>query len=206
MDKLLKMNLQHFADGADDSTPDQAGTPEEQKETQETPPTPEEKEQEEKTFKQDEVNNIATKEAKKAQEKLLKQLGIDDFNNAKEGMQKFKEWQESQKTEQEKQAEKLGGLETTNTTLTEENSGLKAQISAMKAGVNADSVEDVVTLAQRLLDDDTDMDTAVAKVVERYPHFAGQKQEEEEKPSFSNGQHQKKSETLADQWAAAFKN
>ncbi|GAF14920.1 phage protein [Bacillus sp. JCM 19046] len=204
----LKMNLQYFADGADDSTPDQTGNSEEETklEEKETPPTLEEKEQEEKTFKQDEVNNIATKEAKKAQEKLLKQLGIDDFQNAKEGMQKFKEWQESQKTEQEKQTERLTGLETTNTTLTEENSGLKAQISAMKAGVNTDSVEDVVTLAQRLLDDDTDMDAAVAKVVERYPHFAGQKKEQEEKPSFSNGQHQKKTETQADQWAAAFKN
>ncbi|MGN7311462.1 hypothetical protein ACTHQ4_10190 [Alkalicoccobacillus gibsonii] len=206
MEKLLKMNLQHFAEGEEDSTPDQTGNSEEtQQQEQETPPTQEEKEQE-KMFKQDEVNNIATKEAKKAQEKLLKQLGIDDFNNAKEGMQKFKEWQESQKTEQEKQTERLTGLETTNSTLSEENSGLKAQISAMKAGVSADSVEDVVTLAQRFLNDDTDMDAAVAKVVERYPQFAGQKQEEEEKPTFSNGQHQKKAETQADQWAAAFKN
>src|SRR5690625_6266165 len=57
---------------------------------------------EDNTFSQEDVNNIVAREAKKAQEKLLKQLGIEDFDNAKEGFQKFQEWQESQKTEAEK--------------------------------------------------------------------------------------------------------
>src|SRR5690625_5061905 len=66
---------------------------------------------EEQLFKQEDVNNIVAKEAKKAQEKLLKQLGIDDFKSAKEGMEKFREWQDAQKTEAEKQAEQLQKLE-----------------------------------------------------------------------------------------------
>lgn len=168
---------------------------------------PIQQQEETKTFSQDDVNNVAAKEAKKAQEKLLKQLGIDDFDNAKDGMAKFKEWQESQKTEQQKQVERLQELETNYSTASEENAGLKAQISAMKAGVKADSVEDVVVLAQRLVNDDTDMDTAIKQVVERYPQFGAEQQKEEgpPKPTFSNGDHQKKSETEADKWAAAFK-
>src|SRR5690606_41968312 len=59
----------------------------------------------EKLFTQEDVNRIAAREAKEAQEKLLKQLGIEDFESAKEGLQKFREWQEAQKTEAEKQAE-----------------------------------------------------------------------------------------------------
>src|SRR5690606_39528585 len=38
-----------------------------------------------KLFTQEDVNRIAAREAKEAQEKLLKQLGIEDFESAKEG-------------------------------------------------------------------------------------------------------------------------
>src|SRR5690554_3519557 len=144
---------------------------------------------EEQLFRQEDVNNIVAKEAKKAQEKLLKQLGIDDFKSAKEGMEKFREWQESQKTEAEKQAEQLQKLQTDYNSVSEENASLKAQIAAMKAGVKADSVEDVVVLAKTLVDDETDMDSAIKKVIEKYPHFAEEKQEQ--KPSFTTGQHTK---------------
>src|SRR5690554_6689484 len=105
---------------------------------------------EEKLFRQEDVNNIVAKEAKKAQEKLLKQLGINDFDSAKEGLKKFREWQESQKSEAEKQAERLQKLESDYNSVSEENASLKAQIAAMKSGVKAESVEDVVVLAKTL--------------------------------------------------------
>src|SRR5690625_4371760 len=145
---------------------------------------------EEKTFSQEDVNNIATKEARKAQEKIFEELGIEDFENAKEGFKKFQEWQESQKTEQEKQQESFNKMKETNKTLSTENTSLKAQLSALKAGVNTDSVEDVVVLAQNLVSDEIDMDTAIKQVIEKYPHFAKAEQEQEEKPNFTTGQHQ----------------
>lgn len=161
----------------------------------------------EKTFTQEDVNNLVKRESSKQQEKMLKELGISDFKDAKEGLAKFKEWQDSQKTEQEKQAERLKELEINQTSLSDENSVLKAQISAMKAGVIADYVTDVVTLAKTMVSDDMDMDTAISKVVEKYPHFAQVEVEKEEtpKPKFSTGQHQKQSTTEAEAWAAAFK-
>ncbi|HEO2443788.1 TPA: hypothetical protein VAP34_001989 [Streptococcus agalactiae] len=206
--KFLRLNIQFFSDstnsGADDQNTDPAANPEDSQSssggnTQQT------SQEDTKLFKQEEVNNIAAKEAKKAQEKLLKQLGVSDFKSAKEGLDRLKEIQDSQKTEAEKQAELLKEFETNNQTLTSENETLKAQISAMKAGVKADSVADVVTLAQNLLSDDTDMAAAIQKVVEKYPHFAEQDQEETEKPHFTNGQHQKQSPTELDAWTAAFK-
>ncbi|WP_179947368.1 hypothetical protein [Novibacillus thermophilus] len=154
---------------------------------QETGTAPEKAE--EKLFRQEDVNNIVSREAKKAQEKLLKQLGIDDFDSAKEGLEKFREWQESQKSEAEKQAERLQKLESDYNSVSEENASLKAQIAAMKSGVKAESVEDVVVLAKTLVDDDTDMNEAIKKVIEKYPHFAEEKQEQ--KPSFTTGQHTK---------------
>ena len=82
--KFLKLDLQTFSE---DSTPPVEPTPPAEPATPPTEPEPPAK-----TFTQDDVNSVAAKEAKKAQEKLLKQLGITDFENAKEGMQKFQQW------------------------------------------------------------------------------------------------------------------
>ena len=188
--RFLPLDLQFFSAEEGGQTGDQQ--PEQQPAGGEQ--THQQEQQPEKTFTQEDVNNLIAKESKKAQEKLLKQLGIDDFKNAKEGLQKFREWQESQKTEAEKQAERLQALEQEKGTLAEENATLKAQLSALKAGVNAESVEDVVVLAKNLVNDDVDMDAAIQKVLEKYPHFKGQQeQQQEQKPSFTTGQHQKQS-------------
>lgn len=126
----------------------------------------------EKTFTQKDVNNIAAREAKSAQEKLLKDLGISDFNSAKEGMQKFQEWQDAQKTEAQKQQEELTKLNDNNANLQNENRTLKAQLSAMKLGVNSESIEDVVALAERQVSDEVTLEDAIKSVIEKYPHFS----------------------------------
>lgn len=154
-----------------------------------------------KTFTQEDVNNIATKEARKAQEKLFKDLGIEDFEDAKEGMKKFKEWQESQKTEEEKKDEKLTNLEKEHLTIKSENELLKAQISASKQGVAPESIEDVVVLAKSLVTEEVNIDKAIEIVVEKYPHFAAV-QEDNKIPKFSTGEHTKKVESLSDPFQA----
>lgn len=191
--RFLPLNLQFFAEqGEGDQTSEQSGG-EEQSGT-------DSQQSEEKTFRQEDVNNIVAREAKKAQEKLLKELGIDDFENAKDGLAKFREWQESQKTEQEKQAEQLEQLQSNLNQTTSENETLKAQLSALKQGVISDSVEDVVALAKNYVSDDVDMDKAIKQVIEKYPHFAQQKQEEQDepKPQFTTGQHQSDGNVITD--------
>lgn len=207
---LLKLDLQTFSEPPAPTEPEGVttgvvGSPTPPVEAPPTEPPAEPS----KTFTQDDVNAIATKQARAAQEKMLKQLGIEDFDNAKEGMKKFHEWQESQKTEAEKQAEVLKEFETKTGTLSSENATLKAQLSALKAGVKAESADDVVALAERLVNDDTDIDAAIASVIEKYPHFSQATQEEppagESKPQFSSGQHQKQEVTEKDKWMEAFK-
>jgi hypothetical protein len=172
------------------------------------PPKQDQQPNNDKTFTQDDVNNIVAKEVKKAQEKLLKQLGIDDFNSAKEGLQKFREWQDAQKTEAQKQAERLQQLEQQFTAVQQEKESLAAQLAAVKAGVHADYVEDVVVLAQRFVNEDTTIDEAIQKVVEKYPHFKQAQQEptqQDPKPQFTTGQHQKQPQSELEKWLAAFK-
>lgn len=157
-----------------------------------------------KTFTQEDVNNIATKESRKAQEKLFKDLGIEDFEDAKEGMKKFQEWQESQKTEAEKKDEKLTNLEKEHLSIKSENELLKAQISASKQGVTPESIEDVVVLAKSLVTEEISIDKAIEMVVEKYPHFAVVQEVEEDNkiPRFSTGEHTKKVESLSDPFQA----
>lgn len=166
----LKLNLQHFADGEGgdgaDQTEDKSGGDDKvQAQGQD------DEKQEGRTFTQEDVSNIASKESKSAVEKVLKDLGFDGFDNAKDGVEKFKEYQESQKTEAEKQEGKLKTLSDQLNLSQTENENLKAQMGAYKAGVNPDAVDDVIALAKVQVDDDTDIDTAIAKVVEKYPHF-----------------------------------
>src|SRR5690625_796391 len=197
--RFLPLNLQFFAEDGEGGDQAPTNEPGEQEQTNETG-TDSQKQSEEKTFRQEDVNNIVAREAKKAQEKLLKELGIDDFDNAKEGLQKFREWQESQKTEQEKQQEKLQELQTNNETLANENANLKAQLAAVKQGVKSDSVEDVIALAERLVNDETTIDDAIKQVIEKYPQFA--QSEEEQKPNFTTGQHQTNGNNNNDPFAA----
>ncbi|WP_077735639.1 hypothetical protein [Bacillus sonorensis] len=191
MDKFLRLNLQHFAEeggAGTENNADPAANPEGQQQSGQEPQNP--SNEGEKTFTQDDVNSIAAKEAKKAQEKLLKQLGVSDFKSAKEGLQKLQEIEDSKKTEAEKMAESLKEYETKYETVSSENESLKAQIAAMGAGVQADAVQDVVTLAKPLVSDDVDMNAAIEKVLEKYPHFKGQ-QEDPKSPRWTNGNHQK---------------
>lgn len=176
--EMLRMNLQFF------STPDDGGGSGDPAPTDPTggnddPGTgnPEQK-PEDKTFTQEDVNNIATKEARKAQEKIFEELGIKDFENAKDGFKKFQKWQEEQKTELEKHQDKLKELSTAKESVSSENQSLKAQLSALKQGVNSEFVEDVVALAERQVSDEVSIDDAIKSVVEKYPHFAGVKEQQ----------------------------
>src|SRR5690606_17880945 len=135
------------------------------------------------------------REVKKAQEKLLRELGIEDFKTAKEGPQKFHEWQESQKTEAQKQAERLQKLESDHQAVVSENEALKAQLAALKMGVRPDSAQDDVILVRAIVNDEVDIEQAIKQVLDKYPHFKTQHEQQEEKqenkPYFSKGQHNK---------------
>lgn len=166
---VLALDLQYFAEGDDDSGGE--GEQEQQQEQQQ---------QDEKTFTQEELNKIIAKEKKTAQESFLKSVGFEDFKNAKDGIEKFKEWQDSQKTEAQKQAEALEAANKTLETERTEKATLAAQLAAFKAGAKAESLGDVILLAQAKVSDDVTIDDAIKQVLETYPQFKGE--QEQEKP------------------------
>ena len=146
---------------------------------------------EQKMLAQDDVNGLIAKETKKAQEKMLKQLGITDFSTAKEGMQKYNEWLESQKTDQQRKEEELTTYQTQAQQAEEKASLLESKLAAYELNVNADHLDDVLVLAKAKGKDD--IKEAIAEVIERYPHFTSQPAQEEPTPRFTTAQHKKES-------------
>jgi len=194
----LPLNLQFFAEGGggtdqDDNNP--GGDDENKQDDKQQDDKQQDDKQQggEKTFTQEDVSNIASKESKAAVEKLLKDLGFDDFENAKDGVDKFKEHQESQKTEQQKATD---ALEKAQKTASEKDSAiqkLQYENAALKQGVNTDAIDDVVALAEKRVTDDKDINEAMKEVIKQYPQFAqaaeSDDKEEEKKPSFLSGEH-----------------
>lgn len=94
-----------------------------------------------KTFTQDEVSGLITKKTRQAKEDLLKELGIDSFDNLKDGLAKLKEFQDKGKTDLEKA---LGEIETLKGQIAEKDSliaGNEVKTSLLSAGVPGDKLD-----------------------------------------------------------------
>lgn len=115
----------------------------------------------EKTFTQEEVNTMLKKEKQKTEKKYE---GID--------ITKYKEWQESQKTAEQKQAEK----ETEYQKTLSEKESLAQENLVLKSGVNIDDVDYVVFKVSKK---EGDFEENLKEFLEENPKYT-QKEEHEE--------------------------
>ncbi|MBC2392214.1 hypothetical protein [Listeria booriae] len=180
--KMVKFDIQHFADGAELET-----DPVEPKvvTSNEPPVDPPDTEQPTTFNKED----------------FLKELGVDDENTLQEQLQALKEFQDGQKTEADKQAEALQAAQEQATQALNESAQKDWQIAALKNGVQDAALADVIALAEKT--GEKDVNKAVADVLEKYPFFAGEAQ----KPIISTGNPARKTdptETTADKFKNAF--
>ncbi|HEL2367441.1 TPA: hypothetical protein TZS64_001367 [Streptococcus suis] len=139
----------------------------------------------EKTFSQEDVNRVGKKEHKSGYAKAIKDLGFADVESAKEALKAYEDWQESQKTEADKQTELLASKDRELASVLDANKRLEAKLSALTQGVNADSVDDVIALSERSVNEDTTIDEAIKQVVGKYPQFATTPNTTEKKPTFT---------------------
>ncbi|PEP88570.1 hypothetical protein [Bacillus pseudomycoides] len=149
-------------------------------------------------------------EAKQKQEAaFLKKLGVENLDQLKQTVTDWKAHQESQKTEQEKTNEKLTTFETQLKEKDESLFNLQAENAAIKSGITEEkNLNAVITLAKTKVSDDVDITKAIEMVVAEFPHFKDVVEtppaDPVKKPTFSNGQHQQKTMTESEKWAAAF--
>lgn len=113
-----------------------------------------------KTFTQEEVNTMLKKEKQKAEKKFE---GID--------VAKYKEWVESQKTAEQKQAEKEAEYQKT---LNELNT-LKQTNAVLSAGVKSDDADYVIFKVSKM---EGEFEENLAKFLKDNPKYLGQELEE----------------------------
>ena len=150
MNQKLRFNLQMFADesgadGADngdnDNSDDADGDDNQDDKS---------KKSDKKGFTQEEVDKMIAERLKRerAKEKKAKEKAESDKNKSPE----------DKKAEADKeQAAKVSSLE--------------AKLLCFEHDVAKESVTDVVALAKAYMDDDTDFETAIEKVIKKYPQF-----------------------------------
>lgn len=118
----------------------------------------------EKTFTQADVNRMMAAEKESGRKSILKELGITDITTAKEGLQKYQEYLESQKTELQKAQDSQAKLQSDYATAVQEATRMKYCMSAMKLGANPDSVEELVTLANSKVTEEKSFETVVSEM------------------------------------------
>lgn len=129
-------------------------------------PTTENNEQnggQEKTFTQAELNSIIEDRLAKARKNMP----------SKEELQQYNEWKENQKTEQEKINEKINQLQTSNGTLTNENSQLKAQLEVLNSNAKKEFVRFVTSEVLAMVNETTDLKTAIKNYKKDNPQYFG---------------------------------
>lgn len=148
---------------------------------------------EEKTFTQADVDKMIKDRLAREKKNQL----------SKDELEAYKAWKESQKTEEEKKNEALTNAEKARIAAEEKAAALEAKVTALSKGVKSDSVDDVVILAKAMVTDEVTIEQAIDKVLEKYPSFKGEQQQQEENKGFKIGAEGQKQKGDSDNALAA---
>ncbi|MCX4257643.1 MAG: hypothetical protein OSJ54_12075 [Oscillospiraceae bacterium] len=117
----------------------------------------------EKTFTQKELDDIVKQRLDRAKKDIP----------SKEELKAFRDWRDSQKTAEQKAADDLAAANSAKEAVEREKQALEIKVACLSKGVFPEAAEDVIALAARLTDDNTSIEKAVDKVLEKYPAFLG---------------------------------
>lgn len=129
-----------------------------------------------KTFTQEDVNALLKKEKESAKKALLKELGVEDAKSAKEGLAKYKEILEKDKTETQKAQDTANAAEKAKQEAEKRAILAEAKVEVLSAGCKPEYLEDVITLALTRVSDNKDLAAVVKemKADAKYGAFFGE--------------------------------
>lgn len=130
-----------------------------------------------KTFTQDQVNRMMTREKNQGRNAVYKELGIDPKDTKMVNM--FKAFVESQKTDEQKAAEKETENQTKMNEAEQRAQVAEAKAEAMMLGVKTQYVDDVVTLALAKMTEDSDLKTIIGEFKTKYPVWFGESEDDD---------------------------
>lgn len=132
-----------------------------------------------KTFTQDQVTRMMTREKNQGRNAVYRELGIDPKDTKTVNM--FKAFIESQKTDEQKAAEKESENQSKINEAEQRAMVAEAKAEAMMMGIKTQYVDDVVTLALSKMTEDSDLKTIIGEFKTKYPVWFGESSEEDDK-------------------------
>lgn len=169
----MRLNLQFFAEP--DNNSGNANEPDNNQSNE--PDNNSGNTQEQPTITQSQMNAIATKNKKEGmrsgKKEALKELGFSDETEAKKAVALLNALMNSQKTQDEQNNEALKKAMDEKADAEKRAAAIEAKLSILTAGVNPDSVDDVLALASSKVTEDKDLDTVLKEMKKesRYASF-----------------------------------
>lgn len=130
-----------------------------------------------KTFTQEQVNKMMTREKNQGRSAALKELGINPKDSKMVAM--VKALIESQKTDEQKAAEKDAENQNKMNEAEQRAQVAEAKAEAMMLGVKTQYVDDVVTLALAKMTEDSDLKTIIGEFKTKYPVWFGESEDDD---------------------------
>lgn len=130
-----------------------------------------------KLFTQKEVNRFTAREKEQGRNSVYKALGLDPKD--KKTIEAVKSFVESQKTEEQKNAECEAENNTKLLELEQRAMLAEAKAEVMALGVKGQFVDDAVTLALAKVNDDNDLKTVISSFRDKYPIWFKPSEEDE---------------------------
>nr|DAQ51254.1 MAG TPA: Major capsid protein [Caudoviricetes sp.] len=132
--------------------------------------------QEGKTYTQEQINGMMANEKRTARQAIFSALGIEvkDGQKYEDVLAETKKILDSGKTQAQLDAEAKKTAETNLSAEKQKTARLEMQVSALKAGVNPDSVDDIITLALSKVSETNTIDKVLAELKTKYPSFFGE--------------------------------
>lgn len=169
---LFPMNLQFFASdtganggtNGDNTDPNNTGETNTGDQNQNTNDNTDGGKDGEKTFTQEDLNRVGKQEKESGKKAAYRALGFEDEKSAKEEMKVYKEWKDSQKTEQEKQTEALSEANKKASQAEQRALRAEAKVAALTLGANPEGLDDLITLALTKVTDDKDLVTVMTEM------------------------------------------
>lgn len=183
---FLPLNLQFFAEKEDGSEEDlndegegEEDEGEEDDQTKGSGKNPDKSggKKSAKTFTQEQVNRMMTREKNQGRNAVLRELGIDPKDSKAIAM--VKAIIDSQKTDEEKAAEKDSQTQQQLREASEKALKAECKAEAMALGAKREFVDDIVTLVMAKYEEGAEVSTLIGEVKTKYKTFFGTEEEEE---------------------------
>lgn len=126
----------------------------------------------ERVFTQAELNKLLKAEKEKSKSALLKELGVSDFNTAKDGLAKYLQSVEDSKSDLQKAQEANAQMSEELGEKTGKVMFLQASLDAISCGVNPTVVSDIIPIVLAKVTEENDV-KSVIEDMKKNPAFSG---------------------------------